>query len=101
MERLYIAGDLQEAHLLLHRLEIERIEVHIFNENAQGAVGEIPCNHIFPEIWLVNREDLDRAKNIIAEFERPIAVVDNRKCQICGEESPGTFEVCWQCGEDF
>lgn len=101
MERFYIAGDLQEAHLLLHRLETERIDAHIFNENAQGAVGELPFTHIYPEIWLVNREDLARAKKVVAEYERPIAALENQKCKHCGEESPGTFEVCWQCGEEF
>lgn len=101
MERLYIAGDLQEAHLILHRLESERIEAHIFNENAQGAMGEIPFTHIYPEVWLVKAKDFDRAKVIIAEYEQPIELAENQKCGHCGEESPKNFEVCWHCGEEF
>lgn len=101
MERLYIAGNLQEAHLLLHRLETERIEARIFNENAHGAMGELPFTHTYPEIWLVNIDDLDRAKKVVVEYERPIATVDNQKCRNCGEESPGTFEVCWQCHQEL
>ena len=101
MQRLYIAGDLQEAHLLLSRLEFERIEAHIFNDNAQGAVGELPFTHTYPEIWLVNGDDLDIAKRIVEEHERPITAVENQQCRHCGEQSPGTFEFCWQCGEEF
>ena len=101
MERLYLAADLQEAHLLRHQLEAERIDVHIFNENAHGAVGELPFTHTYPELWLVNGDDLDRAQKIIAYYQRPTEIGGSRECERCGEANPGTFEICWRCGQEF
>ena len=42
MRRVYTAAPLPEAHLMLQQLESAGINARVFNENAQGATGELP-----------------------------------------------------------
>ncbi len=97
MRRLYTAGHLPEAYLLLHMLESEGIAAQVFNENAQGGVGELPFTHTYPELWVEDR-DLDRARSVVERFERPQETLNSFTCTVCGEHNPGTFELCWNCG---
>ena len=62
MKRIYSAADLQEAHLLAQLLQEHNIDCHVFNENLQGGVGEIPFVQAYPEIWLGREEDESRAR---------------------------------------
>jgi len=97
MFRLYTAANLPEAYLILHRLQEAGINAKVFNENAQGGVGELPFTHTYPEIWLEQTDDVVAARRIIKEFEQAETISGTRKCRHCGEENPANFEVCWQC----
>lgn len=102
MKKLYSAANLQDAHLLSHLLDEAGIEHHIFNENLQGGVGELPFTHTYPEIWIVDETDLERATGIVSSFEQPDARAGEIvKCGECGEENPGSFEICWHCGKSL
>lgn len=101
MIRLYVAASLAEAHLLLALLADERITAHVFNEHAAGAMGEIPFTHAYPEVWLDNPADLPEARQVIGEYEQQRDLTGSRICQSCGEQSPASFELCWQCGAAF
>ena len=96
MFRLYTAANLPEAHLVLHRLQAAGIKAKVFNENAQGGLGELPVT--YPEIWVEQATDVEKGRNIIREFEQSDVVATSRVCAQCGEENPANFEVCWQCG---
>ena len=98
MKRIYSAASLPEAHLLLHRLQAEGIAAKVFNENAQGAVGELPFTHTYPEVWIERLEDEEKARLVIHKFEMRSISTPGWHCQTCGEHNPATFEVCWQCG---
>lgn len=99
MLRLGTAANLPEAHLLLHRLAQAGIEARVFNEHAQGGLGEIPFTHAYPEIWIMEAADEARAREIIAEYERTPAAPDTAQCETCGEMNPQGFEICWHCGQ--
>lgn len=98
MLKLYQAANLPEAHLVLHRLQQAGIQACIFNEHAQGGMGEIPFTHTYPEVWLLNADDEARARQLIASYEETDAGGAPSVCPRCGEENPAAFEVCWQCG---
>lgn len=100
MQKLYAAANLQEAYLILHRLDHANIDARIFNEHAHGALGEIPFTHAYPEVWVLDGADLARARAVVAEFQRA-PVADPRSCRACGESNPGAFELCWRCGATF
>jgi hypothetical protein len=97
MQKLYAAANLQEAHLLLHRLQQAGIEARVLNEHAQGGLGELPFTHVYPEIWLLHPEDSARAARIVEDYEGAQTVQETRVCAACGETNPADFEVCWRC----
>lgn len=97
VKRIYLAANLPEAHLLLHSLQAENIAAVVFNENAQGGVGELPFTHAYPEVWIERPEDEMKARQLVRKFESISESVPSKTCQDCGEVNPSTFEVCWQC----
>lgn len=98
MHKLYTAANLPEAYIVLHLLTQARIEAHVFNENAQGALGEIPFTHAYPEVWLVDEADMARARDVVAGYERS-SIEGHVRCPGCGEENPANFQSCWNCGQ--
>ena len=92
------AGDIQEAYLVQGLLNEAGIETRIQNEYAQGGVGEIPFTQAYPEIWLTEESDADKAKEIISLFEGRQRTVGDHICANCNEGNPDTFETCWRCG---
>ena len=98
MLRLCTAANLPEAHLLLHRLTQAGIEARVLNEHAQGGLGEIPFTHAYPELWIMDAADEERARRIVLEFEQTPSTPDTTRCTVCGEMNPPAFEICWHCG---
>ena len=97
MIRIYQAANLPQAHLLAGLLRHAGIAVRIFNENAQGGLGDIPFGETYPEIWIENVADKPRADILIADFETAPLTRDHVFCRACHEENPGNFELCWKC----
>lgn len=97
MQRLYAAANLPEAYIVLELLRAAGIEARVFNENAQGGLGEIPFTHAYPELWVLDEADLVRARQVIAEYERS-SVGRDVVCAACGEQNPDSFQICWHCG---
>lgn len=81
---------------LANILENATISVHLKNEYAGAAAGDIVPHETWLEIW-VDEMDFDSAMSIIekntAELNRP-----DWQCEHCGEFNPVSFELCWQCG---
>lgn len=98
MLRLYSAATLPDAHLLCQLLAHAGIEAHVFNENAQSGMGEIPFTHAWPEVWIERDADMKRAREIVRSFERPPVHGADVVCPSCRERNPGNFELCWSCG---
>jgi hypothetical protein len=98
MKRLYSAASLPEAHVVRDRLAQAGIDARVFNENAQGGLGEIPFTHAYPEVWLMEARDEARARAIVRDIESPPLAGIEKRCATCGEPNPGHFEVCWHCG---
>jgi hypothetical protein len=101
MRRVYSAATLPDAHMMRGLLSQAGIEAKVFNENAVGGMGEIPFTHVYPEVWVVNEGDLQRARELVKEFEHPTANPGPVVCPRCGEENPGNFQTCWSCGENI
>jgi hypothetical protein len=99
MHKIYTAANLADAYLLRDRLARAGIEVFVFNEHAQGGLGEIPFTQTYPELWLADSHDVARALDEIRAYEaKPGRDDPPHKCPTCGEDNPASFEVCWRCG---
>lgn len=101
MRRLYSGANLQDAYLVLHLLERAGIEARVFNQHAQGGMGELPFTHVYPEVWVVDPRDETSARQIVADYERLPAATGTFACPACGEPNPQSFELCWRCGVMF
>lgn len=98
MRRIYSAATLPDAHLIVGLLGQAGIPARVFNENAQGGVGEIPFVHAWPEVWVEDERDAGRALEVIRDFDRNKGTDRQVACPGCGEQNPENFEVCWNCG---
>lgn len=101
MKRLYIAEDLVEAQLLCTKLHAAGIEATVFNEFSNGALGELPFTHTWPEVWLVNKEDIFQALQIVDDVKQQSKDITESPCPKCGKSNPENFEICWNCACDL
>lgn len=93
----YRAATLPEAQIFADLLRAAGIEAHVFNQNAQSVAGEIPPAAAGPQVWVMEDEDIVRARTLIADFQAQ-PPPGNRPCPRCGEENPSNFLSCWCCG---
>ena len=77
----------------------EGIPAFLKNEHFGSIMGEVPFQEVWPELWIENDLDYDRALQLINSAkiadESPSAPW---KCKACGEENEGQFAACWKCG---
>jgi hypothetical protein len=97
MKRLFTAAHLPEAHLVRGLLANAGIPVRVFNEYAQGGLGDLPAASVLPEVWLEDERDEMIARKIVTGYEQGRAAPGAQRCANCGEENPRDFAVCWQC----
>jgi hypothetical protein len=77
-------------------LELAGVDCTVRNEYASGAIGELAPIDAWPELWVVDDSELQRAKLLVAE-SRAVIQEPDWQCKQCGSDSPATFEFCWQC----
>ena len=101
MELVFTADTLLEAHLIKQMLDSESIPAYVFNEYANGAMGEIPLTSVWPEVWIEYDNCRLRALNIISRYRGSHDFESDRLCHRCQVQNPENFELCWQCGSSF
>ena len=81
-------------------LKSEGIDAFLRNEHLGSIVGEMPFQEVWPELWVRNDLDYDRALQLI-DMEKLIeeSPGENWRCKQCGEDNEGQFAACWSCGE--
>lgn len=97
MQRVYTAAHLPEAHLVRGLLAASGIAARVFNEYAPGALGDLPAASAYPELWVDDDRDLERARRVIERYEHERPAAGSRSCPACGEANPAGFEICWHC----
>jgi|TARA_R110001592_G_scaffold242066_9_gene502547 hypothetical protein len=89
-----------ENHFMVNNvknlIEAQQISCFIKNEFAQGAVGEISAFDAWPEVWLVNEADFERATTILTSYQQANKGED-WLCKSCAETNDASFEICWNC----
>lgn len=97
MQKLYEARDALQAQLLHDHLASHHIQSVVLGDYLSGAAGELPAIN-FPAVWLLEDRDLDRARQLLAEFLAAPPPGPDWRCPGCGAEVEGSFDLCWQCG---
>ena len=98
MIRIYVARQRFDAYLVADRLNQAGIRAHVFNEHMSSIVGDVPPDVAQPQVWLAHDADEPRARALLREMERDARRTAPRYCGRCGEQSPGSFDLCWNCG---
>lgn len=102
MKRIYSEPNPIFIHQIKDLLEEKGIHSIIKNEHLSGGVGELPPTEIWPELWVVNKEDKRPAERLVEGFLESIkAKPGHWKCSDCGEEIEGQFNICWNCGQEY
>jgi hypothetical protein len=98
MKRVYSAFNLPEAQLMADMLQHAGIRVRVFNQNASGALGELPVDSAQPQVWVEDDHRLEEARRLIESFQVANIREAPWTCRECSESNPATFETCWNCG---
>jgi hypothetical protein len=98
MKKICSAASIMEAQIMLDLLDHNCISAKLFNEHAQGGLGDIPFTHAYPEVWVIRDSDFERGQAIVKEFEQTPVETRVVFCRACHEENPLNFQLCWQCG---
>ena len=100
MKKLTTADSIITISHYRNILTSEGIPSFIRNEYLGAIVGEIPFQEVWPQLWVNNDLDYDRALQLIngAADESPTAPW---KCEHCGTDNEGQFAACWSCGKSL
>jgi hypothetical protein len=101
MFRFYVARQRYDAYLVADRLNQAGIRAHVFNQHASSIVGDVPPDVAQPQVWLERECDRERAEVMLRSIEADAEPTTPLRCAACGEESPGNFELCWNCGRNL
>jgi hypothetical protein len=88
-----------EAAHVRNVLESAGIACELRNDRLWSALGEIPLLEAWPQVWVVDERDRERARAVLKELERGPAT-PAWTCPGCGEWLEGQFTSCWQCGHE-
>ena len=97
MKKLTSAESLITINHYKNLLASEGIPTEVRNQHLGSIMGEMPFFETWPQLWVINDLDFDRARQLIesADEESPTAPWT---CDKCGEENEGQFAACWSCG---
>ena len=99
MKKLTSSDSLVTINHWKNLLESEGIPSEIRNEHLGSVLGEIPFPEVWPQLWVINDLDYDRARQLIdADIAAAESPSEPWNCRKCGEENEGQFSACWNCG---
>ena len=101
MKMIFVSQNLFEVEMRKERLEEAAIPCTIKNQRSSGLAGEIPFTEVFPELWVIQDEDADRARQLLEEGLVSLpSNQDTWMCAGCGERHESQFGTCWNCGQE-
>ena len=105
MKRVYSSYDYMLIGHLKGVLDDHGIACMTRNEYLIGGAGDLPPNECWPEIWVVDDADRDRARTIVDTALADPALAGGEsapmwQCAGCAESIEGQFTACWNCGAE-
>ena len=80
-------------------LESHAIGCVVRNDFLLGGAGELPINETWPEVWVTDDRDFERARALVAAVAPEAGASDPPwRCASCEELVEGQFTDCWRCG---
>jgi hypothetical protein len=81
-------------------LNSEGVPTVIKNQNVSSLMGEVPFAAAYPELWVLDDGDYEKALALLRDYHTRITSVlgPDWTCAKCGEAVPSSFGSCWNCG---
>ena len=99
--KVYTSPDLPMVGHMKNILESHGIACTIQKQFSSAAVGDIPPIECWPELWIVEKRQLEQAKAIVKEALEPLPNnLPRWECPHCNESIEGQFTACWNCGTE-
>ncbi len=99
MVKILVSQSLVEIESLRSRLEQAGITCFVKNQYASSLAGEVPFGEVFPELWLVDEKDVQRAEDMLQRWRADSGSTGPKwVCASCGERHGQQFTDCWNCG---
>lgn len=96
---VYQGSTVVEAAHVRNVLESAGIAVELKNDRLWSALGEISVVEAWPQVWVNDERDVERARDVLRDVERG-AASPAWTCVACGEWLEGQFTACWHCGAE-
>lgn len=97
MKRVFTHEQPAMAGYVQALLEGHGIRCAVRGQFLAGAVGELPPNECWPEVWVAD-DQADWALEVIARVCADARPGPGWVCPQCAESIEGQFAVCWNCG---
>ena len=99
MRLVYTAQSLAIVQNVLNALEANGIPGVLRNQHLNAGEGQLPPIECWPEVWVVDDADAERAEEFIdAALHATGARKVPWRCERCGARVPSDFGECWKCG---
>lgn len=99
MRKVYASHDSLIVGHVRQVLESHAIGCTVRNDFLLGGAGEIPINETWPEVWIIDDRDFERACTLVDAVVAQTGASDPPwRCTSCGELVEGQFTDCWRCG---
>ncbi len=98
MKKLTSSSSLVEIAHYRNLLASEGIESVVRNEHLGSIVGEMPFQEVWPQLWVKNDLDYDRALQLLDDAVADESPAAPWTCTNCGSDNEGQFAACWNCG---
>lgn len=104
MRKVYEHADYAIVGYYQTVLEEAGILTLVKNVGASMGTGEIPFTEVYPELWVMDDAEHDRAMELLSALREagpPASAAEFEwTCAACGEKVEGNFGECWNCGAD-
>ena len=99
MRKIYASDNIIILGHVRQVLENHAIGCIVRNDFLLGGAGEIPINETWPEVWITDDGDFERARALVDAVVAETDASDPPwRCASCGEQVEGQFTDCWCCG---
>ena len=101
MKKLYVSQSLIDVESRKELLDQAEIPCMIKNQRSAMLGGEVPFVEVFPELWVLQDKDLERAQQFLKDWEeaKPVETTE-WTCANCGETHQKEFTTCWKCNQE-
>ena len=98
MKKIFENIDYIQVGLRQSILASEGVETLVKNYELSATAGVIAPSDCFPELWIVEDSDFERAVEVLNSYNSSSPVTEaSWVCSKCGSSVDGNFGACWNC----